>query len=125
MTDLQQSSLLHQLQFLSQDNVDLVASYLAMLTTRRYTPGTIQDSFNVIRTFCLLAPPARHPLLAQDLAQTTVRPGAVPGDLVFWNQKRTTRSLSVKAIQKKMERYAEAAGIRASCHSLRHTFASH
>ena len=32
--------------------------------------------------------------------------------------------LSVKAIQKKMERYAKAAGITASCHSLRHTFAS-
>src|SRR6266566_4405951 len=31
---------------------------------------------------------------------------------------------SVKAIQKKMERYAKAAGITASCHSLRHTFAS-
>ena len=32
--------------------------------------------------------------------------------------------LSVKAIQKKMERYAKAAGLTASCHSLRHTFAS-
>src|SRR5215470_12942267 len=32
--------------------------------------------------------------------------------------------LSVKAIQKKMERYAKAAGITASCQSLRHTFAS-
>ena len=27
-------------------------------------------------------------------------------------------------MQKKMERYAKAAGIKASCHSLRHTFAS-
>jgi len=43
---------------------------------------------------------------------------------VFWNRKRHTRPLSVKAIQKKMERYAKAAGIPASCHSLRHTFAS-
>ena len=32
--------------------------------------------------------------------------------------------LSIKAIQKKIERYAKAAGIKASCHSLRHTFAS-
>jgi site-specific recombinase XerD len=48
----------------------------------------------------------------------------VPGDLVFWNQKRTHRALSSKGIQKKMERYAKAAGIKASCHSLRHTFAS-
>jgi len=32
--------------------------------------------------------------------------------------------LSVKAIQKKMERYAATAGVTASCHSLRHTFAS-
>src|SRR5205085_520578 len=32
--------------------------------------------------------------------------------------------LSITAVQKKMERYAQAAGITASCHSLRHTFAS-
>jgi site-specific recombinase XerD len=51
-----------------------------------------------------------------------------PGDrakgYVFWNRKRAQQPLSVKAIQKKMERYAKAAGITASCHSLRHTFAS-
>ena len=51
-----------------------------------------------------------------------------PGDraqgYVFWNRKRSQQPLSVKAIQKKMERYAKAAGITASCHSLRHTFAS-
>jgi site-specific recombinase XerD len=52
------------------------------------------------------------------------RPAGVPGDVVFWNQKRFSRTLSVKAIQKKMARYATAAGIRASCHRLRHTFAS-
>ena len=43
---------------------------------------------------------------------------------VFWNRKRAQQPLSVKAIQKKMERYAKAAGLTASCHSLRHTFAS-
>ena len=51
-----------------------------------------------------------------------------PGDRaqgsVFWNRKRRQQPLSVKAIQKKRERYANAAGITASCHSLRHTFAS-
>jgi site-specific recombinase XerD len=52
------------------------------------------------------------------------RPSDVPGDVVFWNQKRPSRPLSVKAIQKKIQRYAKAAGITASCHSLRHTFAS-
>ena len=52
------------------------------------------------------------------------RPAAVPGGLLFWNQKRTHRALSSKGIQKKMERYAKVAGIKASCHSLRHTFAS-
>jgi len=52
------------------------------------------------------------------------RPPEVPDDLVFWNQKRPQRALSRKGIQKKMERYAKAAGIKASCHSLRHTFAS-
>jgi site-specific recombinase XerD len=53
-----------------------------------------------------------------------VRPTAVPDGLVFWNQKRPHRALSAKGIQKKMERYAKAAGIKASCHSLRHTCAS-
>jgi len=53
-----------------------------------------------------------------------LRPTVVPGDYFFWNQKRHHRPLSVKAMQKKMERYAKAAEIEASCHSLRHTFAS-
>jgi site-specific recombinase XerD len=53
-----------------------------------------------------------------------VRPAAVPGEVLFWNQKCPHRALSSKGIQKKMERYAKAAGIKASCHSLRHTFAS-
>jgi site-specific recombinase XerD len=53
-----------------------------------------------------------------------LRPAAVPDGWVFWNQKRPHRALSSKGIQKKIERYAKAAGIKASCHSLRHTFAS-
>jgi site-specific recombinase XerD len=53
-----------------------------------------------------------------------LRPEAVPDGWVFWNQKRPHRALSSKGIQKKIERYAKAAGIKASCHSLRHTFAS-
>jgi site-specific recombinase XerD len=57
----------------------------------------------------------------QCLAQ---HPGAQAQGSVFWNRKRAQQPLSVKAIQKKMERYAKAAGIKASCHSLRHTFAS-
>jgi site-specific recombinase XerD len=51
-------------------------------------------------------------------------PGARAQGYVFWNRKRVQLPLSIKAIQKKMERYAKAAGITASCHSLRHTFAS-
>jgi site-specific recombinase XerD len=54
----------------------------------------------------------------------TLRPTVVPDDLLFWNQKRPQRPLSSKGIQKKLERYAKAADIKASCHSLRHTFAS-
>jgi site-specific recombinase XerD len=54
----------------------------------------------------------------------TQHPGAPAQGYVFWNRKRTQQPLSVKAIQKKMERYAQAAGVTASCHSLRHTFAS-
>lgn len=53
-----------------------------------------------------------------------IRPKKVPQDGLFWNQKRKRNPLSIKAIQKKMERYARVAGIKASCHSLRHTFAS-
>jgi site-specific recombinase XerD len=51
-------------------------------------------------------------------------PSGVPGDVVFWNQKRPSRPLSAKAIQKKMARDANAAGIVASCHRLRQTCAS-
>jgi len=53
-----------------------------------------------------------------------LRPAVVPDGLVFWNQKRPQRALSSKGIQKKIERYAKAAGIKARCHSLRHTCAS-
>src|SRR4030095_8969189 len=52
------------------------------------------------------------------------RPAHCPGPAVCWNQKRPHRPLLITAVQKKMERYAQAAGITASCHSLRHTFAS-
>jgi site-specific recombinase XerD len=62
--------------------------------------------------------------LAALRACLTARPTVVPEGLVFWNQKRPHRALSAKGIQKKMERYAKAAGIKASCHSLRQTFAS-
>jgi site-specific recombinase XerD len=57
--------------------------------------------------------------LHQCLAQ---HPGEQAHGFVFWNRKRQAQPLSVKAIQKKMERYTKAAGITASCHSLRHTF---
>jgi site-specific recombinase XerD len=63
-------------------------------------------------------------VLAELKACRALRPDTVPNDVFFWNQKRTHRALSAKGIQKKMERYARAAGIKASCHSLRHTFAS-
>jgi site-specific recombinase XerD len=62
--------------------------------------------------------------LAELEACLALRPATVPGERFFWNQKRTSRALSRKGIQKKVERYAKAAGIKASCHSLRHTFAS-
>jgi site-specific recombinase XerD len=51
-------------------------------------------------------------------------PGAQAQGSVFWNRKRPQHPLSVKAIQKKRERYAKAAGLTASCHSLRQTLAS-
>jgi len=62
--------------------------------------------------------------LASLRACCAIRPPGVPEASVFWNRKRPTVRLSIKAIQKKMTRYAKAAGVTASCHSLRHTFAS-
>src|SRR5262249_46579572 len=46
------------------------------------------------------------------------RPSSGPGEQVFWNQKQPYRPLSINAIQKKMERYAKAAGVAASCQFL-------
>ena len=70
---------------------------------------------------CVYLSPDAVASVQQCLAQ---HPGARAQGYVFWNRKRTQQPLSVKAIQKKMERYAKAAGITASCHSLRQTFAS-
>ena len=67
-----------------------------------------------------LAPDA----LASLRAGFAIRPPGVPAVYVFWNRKRPTARLSIKAIQKKMARDAKAAGMTGSCHSLRHTFAS-
>jgi len=53
-----------------------------------------------------------------------MRPAGIPANAVFWHRKRPRQPLSIKAVQKKIERYAKAAGIAATCHQLRHTFAS-
>ncbi len=45
-----------------------------------------------------------------------LRPPKAPGGYLFWNRKRKDQPLSVKAIQKKMERYAATAGVMASYH---------
>jgi site-specific recombinase XerD len=55
----------------------------------------------------------------------TLRPAHAVGTSVFWNQTCPQRPLSITAVQKKMERYAKAAGLKTSCHALRPTFASH
>lgn len=52
------------------------------------------------------------------------RPAAVPEGVVFWHQKRPQWALSAKGMQQKMERDAQAAGVKARWHSLRHTFAA-
>jgi site-specific recombinase XerD len=70
---------------------------------------------------CVYMSPDAMASLQQCLEQ---HPGARAQGYVFWNRKRPQHPLTVKAIQKKMERYAKAAGLTASCHSLRHTFAS-
>jgi hypothetical protein len=49
----------------------------------------------------------------------------VPEEAVVWNQQRPTRTLAVNAMQKTMARYADAAGVVARCHTVRHTVAAH
>ena len=71
----------------------------------------------------------RHVYMSPDLVASLHQcleqhPGDRAQGYIFWNRKCVQQPLSVKAIQKKMERYAKAAGITASCHSWRHTFAS-
>lgn len=71
----------------------------------------------------------RRVFLSSDVVeslQTTLalRPKGVPNDRVFWNRKRPLTPLKDKAVQKKMERWSKAAGVEATCHQLRHTFAS-
>jgi len=71
----------------------------------------------------------RHVYMSPDLVASLPQcleqhPGDRAQGSVFWNRKRAQQPLSVKASQKKMERYAKAAGITASGHSLRHTLAS-
>jgi site-specific recombinase XerD len=83
--------------------------------SRRLNPGKGQKDRLVYRSAAALA--ALRTCL-------TARPTVVPDGLVFWNQKRPHRTLSAKGIQKKIERSAKAAGIKASCPSLRPPFAS-
>jgi integrase/recombinase XerD len=54
----------------------------------------------------------------------TLRPTHAVGTSAFWNQKCPQRPLSITAVPKKMERYAQAAGMKTSGHALRHTCAS-
>jgi site-specific recombinase XerD len=54
-----------------------------------------------------------------------LRPAVVPAAVLFWNQKRPQHPLSSKGMQQKLARYAKAADLKASCHSLRHPVASH
>ena len=60
-------------------------------------------------------------LLRRCLAQ---RPHLKNGRL-FWNHKRPGEGVIADGIQKAMERYCRKAGIKGSCHRLRHTFACH
>src|SRR5713226_5113215 len=101
---------------LSQDQV-------RMLVTRITHPMDYALSLLMLRCGLRVSEAARLPLAALRTC-LALRPAVVPDGLVFWNQKRPQRALSSKGIQKKIERYAKAAGIKASCHSLRHTFAS-
>src|SRR4029453_844551 len=53
---------------------------------------------------CVYMSPDAGGSVQQCLAQ---HPGARAQGYVFWNRKRTAQPLSVKAIKKKMERYAK------------------
>jgi site-specific recombinase XerD len=52
------------------------------------------------------------------------RPTRAAGAAVFRDQERPQRPLSTAAVQKKTERYAQAAGMKTSGHALRHASAS-
>lgn len=52
---------------------------------------------------------------------------AAPGEEALFVVEKGTykgKRLSVRGIQKRMERYAKKSGVKASCHRLRHTFAT-
>jgi site-specific recombinase XerD len=66
---------LRRLSFLSPHSKRLVTEYLTFLTARHYAPATIQTTIDTIKSFCMLIPAARQPVLSQDLTCTTPEDG--------------------------------------------------
>jgi len=52
------------------------------------------------------------------------RPGKLPHPYLFWNRKHPGKPISIKGVQKWIERLSKKAKISFSCHTLRHTFAT-
>jgi site-specific recombinase XerD len=71
MSRLQSLPSLQRLAFLSPQNHDLVAAYLAHLQARQYAATTVKSTLDALKRFCVLLPTPRHPCLYQDLTATT------------------------------------------------------
>jgi site-specific recombinase XerD len=78
MSRLQSLPSLQRLAFLSPQNQDLVAAYLAHLQARQYAATTVKSTLDALKSFCVLLPTPRHPCLYQDLTATT------PADVEGW-----------------------------------------
>ena len=68
---LQEFPQLQRLAMFSPANQGLIADYLAHLRARRYTPSVQEGTIRALKSFAVLIPAARQPVLYQDLAQTT------------------------------------------------------
>jgi integrase/recombinase XerD len=70
---------LRRVHFLSAQNQELIAAYLAHLRARHYALSTQDNALRALKCFAVLMPTARQATLYQDLTQTT------PTDIDAWS----------------------------------------
>ena len=69
---------LRRVHFLSAQNQELIAAYLAHLRARHYASSTQDNALRALKCFAVLMPAARQATLYQDLTQTA------PTDIDAW-----------------------------------------